>query len=290
MSARENTRGNRPRRKAKPQPKKTAPEVVYTPARKINRSRLVLNILTVVAVAFAVFLGLSIFFKVDTVLVAGCDKYSEWTVAEASGIDEGDSLLFFGEASAASKIIDELPYIHSVRFDVKLPGTVTIVVEEALTAYAAQDTQGGWWLVTSIGRVVESVDSAAAGRYTVLEGVVLQSPAVGADAVAAEQEPEGSAITGADRLNAAMAIVRAMEKSEMLGVISSVSVSSLQSLELWYGDRYQVKLGDGNNLDYKLAAVKSAVEQMSQYQTGILDASFTTFPDKVGHMPFQENP
>lgn len=289
MSAKDNTRGNRLRRSAKPQPKKTAPEVVYTPAKKLNGSRLVLNILTVVAVAFAVFLGLSIFFKVDTVMVAGCEKYSEWTVAEASGIEEGDSLLFFGEASSASKIIDALPYIHSVRFDVKLPGTVTIIVEEALTAYAVQDTQGGWWLVTSIGRVVENVDSATAGRYTILEGVTLQSPVVGADAVAAQQA-EGSAITGTDRLNAAMAIVQAMEKSEMLGVIASVNVSSLQALEVWYGERYQVKLGDAANLDYKIAAVKSAVAQMSEYQTGILDASFTTFPDKVGHMPFQENP
>ena len=72
--------------------RKNAPEVVYTPAREFNRNRLVLNILTIFAVAFAIFLGLSIFFKVEQVTVSGNSKYSEWSVYEASGIQEGDSL------------------------------------------------------------------------------------------------------------------------------------------------------------------------------------------------------
>lgn len=289
MPANERSGERRPRRTPKkPQPRRSAPEVVYTPAKDFNRKKLLLHILTITAVAFAIFLGLSIFFKVDTVLVSGCEKYSQWTVREASGIEEGDSLLFFGEASSAGKVIDALPYVKSVRFDVKLPGTVTIIIEESPVAYAIQDSAGFWWLITAEGRVAEQVDSAQAGQHTKIEGVVLKNPAVGADAVAAEQEPEGSVITGADRLEAALLIAEMLEKNELLGVASRVDVSSLQALELWYGTRFQVKLGNSENMDYKLAALKSTVAELSQYQTGVLDASFTTFPDSVGYMPFTD--
>lgn len=278
----------RARRQKKPQPRKSAPEVIYTPGRQLNRSRLVLRILTIVAVAFAFFLGLSIFFKVDTVTVSGCDKYSAWTVAEASGIEEGQNLLFFGEASASSRIIDALPYVKSVRFARTLPGTVTIIIEEAPVAYALQDTAGAWWLVTAQGRVAEQVDAATAGKHTNILGVTLQSPAVGANATAREQAAEESSVTGADRLTAALQIAKHLESNEMLGVVASVDVSNLQAIGMWYGTRYQVKLGDIADMDYKIAAVKSAVSEMSQYQTGILDASFTTFPNSVGYMPFSE--
>lgn len=288
MSENERSRARRPgQRAAKPQPKKNAPEVVYTPARQFNRGRLVLHIVTLAAVAFAIFLGLSIFFKVEKVVVSGAEKYSDWTVYEASGIKEGDSLLFFGEASAGSKIIDALPYIQKVRFERELPGTVHIIIEEAPVGYAVKAEDGACWLITAQGRVTEQVDAATAGKSTAVHGVTLKAPAVGATAVAADPEGEDSSITGADRLAAALQILQQLEANEMLGKVASVDVSNLQALQMWYGNRYQVKLGDSSRMDYKIAAVKSAIDQMSQYQTGILDASFTTFPNSVGYMQFQ---
>lgn len=284
MAANERRRGaGKDRRQTKQ--RKNAPDVVYTPAREFNRSRLVLNILTIVAVAFAIFLGLSIFFNVEQVTVSGADRYSEWTVAQASGIQKGDSLLFFGEANAGSKIIDALPYVKSVRFEIELPGTVHIIIEEAPVAYSAQAADGTWWLMTAQGRLTEQVDAAAAGDCAKIIGVILANPAAGQNAVAVETG-EGS-VTGADRLSAALLILSHLEANELFGEASLVDVSNLQKLEFWYGTQYQVKLGDSSRMDYKLAAVKSAIAEMSEYQTGILDASFTTFPNSVGYMQFQ---
>lgn len=288
MSENERGRARRPgRRAAKSQPKTNAPKVVYTPAREFNRGRLVLHIVTLTAVAFAIFLGLSIFFKVEKVVVSGAEKYSDWTIYEVSGIKEGDSLLFFGQASAGSKIIDALPYIQKVHFDIELPGTVHIIVEEAPVGYALQAEDGSWWLMTAQGRITEQWGTAAPSKYTAVYGVALKAPTVGAAAVAAEAGEEGTSVTGADRLSAALQILQQLEANEMLGKVASVDVSNLQALQMWYGTRYQVKLGDSGNLAYKIAAVKSAIDQMSPYQTGILDASFTTFPNSVGFMQFQ---
>ncbi len=262
------------KRRPKPEQRRNAPEVVYTPAKEFNRSRLVLNILTIVAVAFAIFLGLSIFFKVDQVTVSGADRYSEWTVAEASGIESGDSLLFFGEAAASSKIIDALPYVKSVRFEIKLPGTVHIIIEEAPVAYSVQAEDGSWWLMTAQGRITEQANAATAADCPKIEGITLRNPVVGQNAVPVETG-EGS-VTGADRLTAALEILSQLEANELFDKVTVVNVSKLQTLEFWYGKRYRVKLGDVDHMRQKLAAVKSAINSASVYQTGILDASFVT--------------
>lgn len=273
-------------RRPQPAPRKSTPEVVYTPGKDFNRNRLILNIVTIAAVAFAIFVGLSIFFKVDQVTVSGADRYSEWTICETSGIQEGDSLLFFGQATASSKIIDALPYVTSVRFEIELPGTVRIIIQEAPVAYAVPSEDGTWWLMTAQGRLTEQVSAAVAADCPKINGLTLRSPAVGNMAVAAESA-EGS-VTGADRLAVALQIISHLEANELFDRVSSVDVSSLQHLEMWCGRQYQVKLGNTERLDYKIAATGSALEKTSEYQTGILDASFTIFPDNVGYMPFPD--
>ena len=148
----------RKRRMPNPQQKSNAPVIIRTQPRDFDRRRLLLRICTIVAIVLAASIGLSIFFRVDTITVMGGERYSAWTVSEASGIDKGDSLLFFGKATAGSRIMAKLPYIKSVRFSIKLPGTVNIIVEEAPVAYALQDAAGSWWLMTSDGRIVEEID------------------------------------------------------------------------------------------------------------------------------------
>ena len=55
---------------------------------------------------------------------------------------------------------------------------------------------------------------------------------------------------------------------------------------MWYGNRYHVTLGDAGRLEYKVSAMKAAIQKMGEYQSGYLDVSFTTWPDQVGYTPF----
>lgn len=278
----------RNRRAAKTQPRYPAPEVVRTQQKEFSRRRLILHILTITAVVLAVTLGLSVFFRVDTITVTGANRYSAWSIGEASGIQKGDSLIFFGEAGAASKILEALPYVKSVRFGIKLPGTVNIIIEEAAVVYAVQASDGSRWLMTADGKVTERIDGEA-DTYPTILGVQLSSPEVGQQAVAAEgTRQDTTVVTGADRLGVLLEILSQLEANEILGQIASVDVTNLENIQMWYGTRFQVKLGDRNRLDYKIAAVKASVDQMSQYATGILDASFTVSADKVRLDKFPE--
>ena len=255
------------------------PNVSSSPAKTFQRSRLYLQLVTILAIALAFCLGVSIFLKVDTITVSGMERYTAWTVAEASGIQEGENLLFFGRARAQVKIKQALPYIETVRIGISLPGTVNIVVQEVPVVYAIKSADGSWWLMTSDGKLMEQTNGANAGACTAIEGVVLQDPVAGQKAVASEDptatdeagQPIQSATLNRDRLEAALLIAQQLERNEILGSAASIHVESLQDLRLWYGDRYEVKLGDSTAMEEKIAAMKSAISQMGEFQTGLLE-------------------
>ena len=288
-------------RKAEEAKRKNRPEVAYTQPIPVNVNQMLMKILIVVAVVVAVTLGLSVFFKVEKVVVYGNKAYSAYTVQEAGGIETGSNLLSLNNTRACGKIKAALPYVDTVRIGIKLPDTVNIYVEEIDVAYAITTKDGTNWLMTSEGKVVEQIDSGIASGYTKIEGVYLDNPAPGQPAVAVEvvqettPEDAGNAteeapviITGAARLNAALAILEQLEVNDIVGEAASIDVRSLSNIELWYGQRFQDKLGDANHLDIKIAWMKSAVNQLSDYDMGILDVSFTTWPDRVGYTPFAD--
>ena len=258
------------RRTAQEKPKSNAPQIVRTQPKEFDRRRLLLRIWSIVAIVLAFAIGLSIFFRVEEITVTGCEKYTAWTVCEASGIDEGDSLLFFGKATAGGRIMSALPYIRSVRFSIQLPGSVHIIIEEAPVAYAIQAADGSWWLMTSDGKVTEQTDAQKAQRTTIIQGVNLRDPQPGQPARAFEPQ-EQSAATGADRLEMALELAGLLEKNELLGVMSYLDVSNLQKLQMWYHSQYRIDLGDRQALETKLATVKAAIPKIGDYQSGLME-------------------
>lgn len=276
--------------------KQPTPAVIYTQPQAFNRNRLLVQLITMTAVVVALVLGLSVFFKVENIHVSGAEVYSEWAIREASGLEEGDNLLTFSHARSAALIKANLPYVDTVRFGIKLPDTVNIIVKEDEVVYAVKDQNGQWWLMNSEGRIVEMGSNSRASNHTQVLGVVLDNPvqderAVAMETVSTETVPEGETVpvvttTGAQRLTAALQILQALEANDIVGAAASVDVTRIEDIILWYGTRYQVNLGDNSRLDYKIACMNDVILQMSDYQSGILDISFTIWPTQVGYTPF----
>lgn len=297
IKARQAEREKGPSKKNHSQP--NAPAVIYTEPQAFNRNRFLIQLLTVAAVVVALVLGLSVFFKVENIAVSGANVYSKDAVQKASGIETGDNLLTFSHARAAAQIKAELNYVNSVRFGIKLPDTVNIIIDEADVVYAIKNQEGTWWLMNSTGRLIEQTGNAQAKKYTQILGVTISDPMPNEQAVATESaaltetDPATGetvmvpvSVTGAQRLNAALQIVQALEENDIVGDAASVDVTRLEDIILWYGSRYQVNLGDSGNLAYKVACMNDVILQMSEYQSGILDISFTIWPNQVGYTPF----
>ncbi len=280
--------------------KKPTPDVVYTQPGPFNRNRFLLQLATVVAVVLALLFGMSIFFKVKTVTVTGMSKYTAWDIREASGIQEGENLLTISEPKLSSNIRSRLPYVDTVRIGIKLPDTVKIEIKELDVVYAIEASDGSWWLMRADGGIVEKTNSADALQHTQVLGVKIADPEVGKPAVAAnvQQNEEGEtvpvAVLPSEQLNVAISILQYLEDYGVIGEAASVNVSDMGNVEVWYGERFQILLGDTTQLSYKLGLAKNAIDQhMQAYDSGILDASLTVQPDpnkeyQVIYTPFGE--
>ena len=279
-------------------------DIVYTPAKHFDKFKFLLHMLTVVAVVLALTLGMAIFFKVEVITVSGMEKYSAWDIREASGIEIGENLITLNKAKVGSRITSQLPYVDAVRIGIKLPDTVNIEITELTVVYTIEDTEGGSWLIDSDGSVVEQITGAEAQAYTKIEGVLITPGTVGQKAVAAElpeettdapedettdeEEPteeetvaDPVTVYASEQLSMALTIARELEANGVVGGVTVVDVTNLFDLQLWYEDRYQVLLGDSGRLGYKISAMKNAIDQMTDYQQGQLDASFTQWTDRV---------
>lgn len=273
-------------------------QIVYTQPKPFNRNRFLLRLATVAAVVLALLFGMSIFFKVKNVNVSGAEKYTAWEIREASGLQEGENLLTISEAKISARIRTMLPYVYSVRVGIKLPDTVNIEITELDVVYAVESGDGKWWLMDADGKIVDKTTGSAAMGNTRILGVKLDNPVLGEQAVALEPEPETqetgeTAVTvpvtvrEAERLSTVITILQYLEDNGVIGEVASLDVSDLTRIELWYSDRYQVLLGNTTQLSYKIENMKKAIDQQTKYQSGILDVSFTTWPDQVGFTPFE---
>ena len=145
-------------------------------------------------------------------------------------------------------------------------------------------------------------NSSKAKNYTQILGVTLDNPAPNTMAVATEvqaaqpsqpADPTGEPVAvstgGAQRLDAVKQILTALEANDIVGEAASVDVTRTEDIILWYGSRYQVNLGDTTDLEYKIACMNDVILQLGDYETGILDVSFTIWPEKnkVSYTPFE---
>ena len=275
--------------------------IVYTQPKTFNLHRLLIQLMSVLAVVLALILGMSVFFKVEVVEVSGANVYTELAVWEASGIEIGDNLLTFSRPRATGKIYAALPYVNHVRFGIKLPKTVIIDIDELDVVYAIASSDGTWYLMSSHGKVVAQTDGGTAANYTKVKGVTLNDPIVGNQAVAYEEGTQSSGeegesgqqdvelvipITNASKLSTALLILQSLERNGVVGEVASIDVTDLDHIWLYYGTRYDVNLGSSGDMDYKIAAMTAAISELAEYETGELDVSFNIWEDKVGYTPF----
>ena len=261
-------------------PREEVPNIVYTAPKPMYRGLFAWKLISMAAVVVAVFLGLSVFFRVDTITVAGADKYTPWMIRQASGVETGDGLLSISEARVASRIISGLPYIDEVKVSRKLPGTVEIQVTELQVTYSIEDENGGWWLISSSGRAIEAVSLEKALGYTRVEGLAIRTPTAGEQVQALPGKiidpGEGTSVemdqTDADQqLAALVSIMTGLERSRIIGEITVIDVTTITDLRLEYPQLLTVRLGDDEQLEYKISYLAAAVEKLEANQSGELD-------------------
>ncbi len=271
-------------------PQEEIPEIIYTAPKPLTRGRFALSLVSVAAVAAAVFLTMSLFFRVETIAVAGAEKYTPWMIRQAAGVEPGDALLSIGEARVASRIRMNLPYVDEIKVGVRLPGTVEIQITELQVTYSIEDENGAWWLISADGRAVEQVTLDKALGYTRVEGLAIRTPQPGdqvqampgqiidPDEGTAESQDQADAD---EQLDALISIMTALEHNRIIGEIALIDVTDVTAIRMEYPQLLTVSLGNAERMDYKIAYLAAAVEELADSQSGELDLSLEYSEDAV---------
>ena len=223
------------------------------------------RILIMAAVVAAVVLSMVLFFRVRSVEVTGSAYYTADEIRAACGVAQGDNLLTLSRARIAGNIMAELPYVSTVQVTRRLPDTLELTVTEYDVTYAAQGADGASYLITADGKITEKIDETAARGHIAVTGLQLADPAIG----------QQLKVAGDDDDDALCALLQALEEAGLTKKAASVAVPSSYELSFWYGDQYEVKLGNSENLPYKLAYLEKVLESLADYQTGTIDLSFS---------------
>lgn len=261
-------------------PREDVPQLIYCAPKPMRRGKFLWMLASMVAVVVAVFMALSLFFRVDTITVAGADKYSPWMIREAAGVEPGDGLIGISKARIASRIVAKLPYVDEVKVSVRLPGTVEIEITELQVTYSIEDENGAWWLISSSGRAVERVTMEQALGYTRVEGLQIRTPKAGESVQAIPGQlvdpGDGTSVTldqsqADEQLKALISVMTALEQNRIIGEVARIDITNSEDIRLEYPQLLTVLLGNSERIDYKINYMAAAVKQLEDRQSGELD-------------------
>lgn len=237
--------------------------------RRRGRSGFLYKLLSVLAMCVCLITALTLFFRVDTIVVTGGVRYTEQELRDAAGVRAGANLLLLNKGRVAARMTGELPYLKEISsISKKLPDTLVIQVAECGQPLAVvQD--GTAWLIspTSSGRgkIVEQLPAEAAGGYGVIDGCELLAPSVGTSpAFATEYAVQQTSL---------LSLLNALEDAGMLEEVEAIHLGDLSEITMEYAGRFTVRLSYNADYARKLAKLEWSLTEgvIQENMTGTFD-------------------
>lgn len=224
------------------------------------------KLLSMLVICAAIITAMTLFFRVEAVKISGQERYKESEVRSAAAVELGANLYALNKHEIANRIVEELPYIETVRIYRKLPSTLNIEVKECGEPLAVLDSSGeNAWLISLNGKIVDRKAAVLAADYIPISGLELLSPSVGTRIALAIEETE--------KQESLLALLKALEAHGMLEQTDGIRLGDPESVYIDYAQRFTVKLGYGADYDYKLTALQAALadEKIQENMTGTFD-------------------
>ncbi len=235
------------------------------PSRRRGRFSGLYKVLSVLLAAAAIIVACVVFFRVNTIQVAGNVRYTAQEVIDASGVHIGDNLIALPASRVSAAIRAQLPYVEGVTIQRDYPDSLVIRVTERVAA-ASVDSAEGRWLISCQGKLLEKDN----GTVNVVR--ITGLTAVGPYAGGMIQTEETQALT----LDYVKELLGVLESHGMLEQCTALDCSAATSLTLNYGI-YRLRLPRGGEYEYYIQLARSALSKgleegkIMEGQSGLLD-------------------
>lgn len=222
------------------------------------------KLLSVLLICTAIITAMTLFFRVDNIVVTGQKRYTAEEIQAASGVELGSNMYLLNKYDIYRSIAGELPYVEEIRVNRKLPDTLLIEVHESGRPFAfVQD--GSAWLISSSGKIVDQVPEKEAGQYGQISGCQLLAPAVGTSAALATEY--------AAQQSSLLELLKALDDAGLTENVDSIRLDELGCLKMDYIQRFTVRMNYGADYAWELKKLTAtlAKEQVQSNMTGTID-------------------
>ena len=216
------------------------------------------KLLSVLLICTAIIVAMTLFFRVDEIVVTGQRRYTAEEIQEASGVELGSNLYLLNKYDIVRAIGAKLPYIEDIRVNRKLPDTLLIEVHESGRPFAlVQD--GSAWLISANGKIVEQVPENQAGQYGQISGCQLLAPSV-----ATEYATQQSSLED---------LLGALDAAGLTENVDGIRLDDLSYINMDYIGRFTVRIAYGADYDWELKKLTKTLEseKIQSNMTGTID-------------------
>ena len=223
--------------------------------RRRGGSGFLYRLISMVLIAAVVVTALTLFFRVDEVLITGQQRYTAEEIRKASGVEQGDNLFLLNKHEVSASLGRELPYIESLHIRRRAPDTLILEVRECQKPLALiQD--GFAWLISPSGepngKIVDQLPVEEAEGYGRIEGCKLLAPAVNTRIkLKTELELEQQAL---QKLMAALA------EKDMMEAVDAIHLEDPSVLRLDLYGRFTLLLRYDADFSLKLKNLQAILE------------------------------
>lgn len=222
------------------------------------------KLLSVLIICAAILAAMTLFFRVDNIVVSGQKRYTAEEIQAAAAVEPGSNMYLLNKYNVRQNIWRELPYIEDIRINRKLPDTLLIEVRESGRPLAlVQD--GSAWLISGNGKIVEQLPEAEAGQYGRISGCQLLAPSVGTTlALSTEYASQQSSL---------LALLKALDSAGLTENVDGISLDDLSCLKMDYIGRFTVRMSYGADYEWELRKLTATLadEKIQDNMTGTID-------------------
>ncbi len=247
-------RDNNPRKESR-KSKKSARRRKKRGARKAFSAIFVLLIVTVIGMV----LSLTVFFKIENVMVTGNAVYSEKELINASGVNKGDNLFLTTTKNVSKNLGNRYPFVEGVNLKRVLPGTLKIEIVEAVEKFCYQ-TGDKFYSVSEKGKVLEVYSDCPAGLILIRTSSVTEIE-VG-EYISFSDETENMYFTK---------LVQTLDKYNIS--VTRIDASNALSLTVRVDNRFDVNFGSIVDIEGKIAHLSKMMEKIESTKTGTINLS-----------------
>lgn len=225
---------------------------------------LAVSLLVILLTAVFAAVCLTLFFRVDSVYVTGCERYDHSELIALSGIVPEMSIYEPDASAVEDEITLNYPYVKSVKLVRHLPSEIELRVSED-EPYYYMEIGGEFFVLSENLRVLERLEHDNGLNEAGLKKIV--TPPVTYAVVGRHlrfKDPAEDA-----NVKSLLASFRLSHVYDMLDLIN---ISDKYGVYVIYGGQFKVVFGKYTDMDLKLLLVDGIIREMEDMQ-GVIDVS-----------------